>query len=168
MHKTLIALLGIILFVFLAVPALAADNCQVDATINVEGVWTIWNHCNNHITFTINNGEYDNGYVYPTGDPSDIGVKSNQDYNVKIEYDCADGFPADWHLWTREDNPVPTDHSLSYEILDTGAGCYWTGGDQGPTNEDHLFFWYMIDGIEYEDDWVGSHDMTIIYTLCNV
>jgi len=165
MHRTLIALAGIFIFVLLTVPAMAASD-TVDATINVEAVWDIENYCSNHITFTINNGEYDNGYVYPTGDPSHIKVKSNKDYNVQIEYNCT-GFPAGWHLWTREDNEVPNDHSLSYEILDTATGWYWTS-DQGPTNMDDWYFFYMIDGIELADDWVGSHDMDIIYTLGNL
>ena len=163
MHRILIALVVICVFALLTVPAMAADSDTVDATINVSTVWHVWDDCDNVITFTINNGEYDNGYVYPTGDPTRLKVKSNQDYNLKIEYDCT-GFPAGWQLWTREGAQVPNDHSLSYEIKDTATALYWTT-NQGPTNEDTWMFYYMLDGFEYEDDWVGTHPMDIIYTL---
>ena len=169
MHRTLIALVVICVFVLMTVPAMAADSDTVDATINVSTVWHVWDECGNFITFTINNGEYDNGYVYPSGDPSKIGAKSNQDYNIKIEYDVftnssPDTLPTGWHLWTREGDPVPNDHSLSYEIKDTADALYWTS-NQGPTNGEFLYFWYMLDGFEYEDNWVGNHPMDIIYTM---
>lgn len=172
MHRTLIALAGIFMFVLLTAPAMAASD-TVNATINVSTVWSIWDDCDNVITFTINNGEYDNGYVYPSGDPTRIKLYSNQDYNIKIEYDCPDGLPDGWHLWTIVSTvingpEVPLNHSGAYEILDIGGGCYWTGGDQGPTNLDTWYFKYMLDGIELEDDWVGNHGLYIIYTLCNL
>jgi len=168
MHRTLIALAGIFIFVLLTVPVMAADNDTVSASINVKLVWSIMDACNNVITFTIDKPQYDDGYCYPTYDPTAIHITSNQPYNVKIEYNCS-GFPTGWHLWTKEGSDLPNNPSspTNYEILDTGAPCYWAT-NQPPTAKDEWAFYYFLNGIEYKDDWVGNHSMGIVFTLAQL
>ncbi len=148
-------------FLLLATPALAADNCQVDATINVSGVWYI--HCEDGaITFTINNGEYDDGYVKPDSDEwTDVNIKSNQDYNMRVNRDTPAGWPATWNLYVKEGG---TASNTDYLVTTAGVADYWAA-DKVATNGDDWDFYYIITPIAYVDDWVGNHAMTITFTL---
>ena len=149
------------LFMLLSVPAFAADNDTVDATINVSGVWYICAE-DGAITFTINNGEYDDGYVKPDNDEvTDVNIKSNKDYNLRINRDTPTGWPATWKLYANEG---ATADNGDYLVTTAGTTDYWIA-DQGPTNTDDWDFYFIISPIAYVDDWVGNHDMVITFTL---
>ncbi len=149
------------LFLLLSVPALAADNDTVDATINVSEVWNIESYYN-LIVFTINNGEYDNGWVKPDNDEhTAMTIKSNKYYNLRICRSTPAGWPTDWVLYVKEGG---TACCGDYQVTPAGVADYWFI-DRPPANGDNLSFYYIICNIEYEDDWVGNHSMDIIFTL---
>lgn len=148
------------LFMLLSVPALAASD-TVDATINVSEVWHIWSY-GELITFTINNGEYDNGWVKPDNDECvHFTIKSNKDYNMRVNRDTPAGWPTDWVLYVKEGGQASCG---DYIVTTAGVADYWAA-DKPPTNGDSWYFFFIICYIEYEDDWVGSHPLTITFTL---
>ena len=151
------------LFLLLATPALAADNAPVEATINVSAVWNI--QCaDGAITFTINNGEYDNGEVKPDNDEATaISIQINRDYNFRINRDTPAGWPTTWNLYANEGATCASDQS-NYLVTTAGTAGYWPI-DKPPTNGDTWYFYFIIDPIAYVDDWVGNHIMTIMFTL---
>ena len=152
------------LFMLLSVPAFAADNDTVDANIIVSGVWYIDAETDNKITFTIDNGEYAAGEVKPDSDEAvTMTVKSNKDYNLRVNRDTPTGWPTTWNLYTNIGATCASDQS-DYLVTTAGVVDYWAT-DQGPSNSDPWDFYFIIDPIAYVDDWVGNHNMTITVTL---
>lgn len=149
------------LFLLLATPALALDSDSVTATINVSGIWYI--DCSGDLTFTIDNGEYAQGWVSPDNDDyTDVNIMSNKDYNLRINRSDPDGWPAPWVLYANEGALATSSH---YPVTVSGANDYWIAGPQPPTNGTDYDFYFIIDPIAYVDDWVGNHYMDITFTL---